>query len=66
MEGSIRLENRTLSIEFHGDRHSLARLEQAYRRIEMLAIESSHLLDSVQSGELESLFTTSLATEYEG
>lgn len=66
MEGSIRLENRTLSIEFLGDRHSQDRLEQAYRRIEMLAIAPSHLSDSVQSVELDSLVTTSFATEYEG
>ncbi len=66
MEGPIALENRRLSIEYLGDRHSQDRLEQAYRRLELLAIATDHPTASVQGDEPEPLVTSHFSTEFQG
>lgn len=65
MDGPLRLGHRSVSIDFETDRHARDRIEQAYRLIETLAIDSSSPQDSVQI-DSSSALSTANSTEIHG
>lgn len=49
MDGSVRLGQRKLAIEFHPDRHGTDRIDKAYQCLETLALAKSTVQDTRSS-----------------
>lgn len=63
MDGPVRLGHRSVSLSFETDRHAGERIEQAYRLMETLAIDSNPPTDSVQVDSSSVLSTVNSTSE---
>lgn len=66
MDGSTRIGQRVLRVDFCADRHSTTRIESAYLRLQRLAEANSGQTASVQDAEVSLPAAGALVTEDQG